>query len=162
MYLLNVHWQQQGRERKRKIVRESSFINDTDNFIFQIILNLLPEFFLLQQHMRYFSFIDLFFLDSEIFLIWIIKKIFYLKFSRRYWRVYSCVNINWKRKNRTNTLLKNNFLREFFFVSKLHTYRRYFRGLKNLVKEGRVSIVNILSFRNKKKFLTKITSQHFH
>ena len=93
MYLLNVHWQQQGRERKRKIVRESSFINDTDNFIFQIILNLLPEFFLLQQHMRYFSFIDLFFLDSEIFLIWIIKKIFYIKFSRHYWRVYSSIYI---------------------------------------------------------------------
>ena len=32
-------------ERVREKVRESSFINDTDNFIFQIILNLLHESF---------------------------------------------------------------------------------------------------------------------
>ena len=38
---------------------------------------------------RYLSFIDLFFLDSEIFLIWIIKKIFYVKFNHHYWPVYS-------------------------------------------------------------------------
>ena len=36
--------------------------------------------------MGYFSSIDLFVLDFEIFLIWILKKIFYIKFN--YWRVY--------------------------------------------------------------------------
>ena len=39
MYLLNLHWQQQTRERKW----ESPFINDTDNFILQIIPSLLHE-----------------------------------------------------------------------------------------------------------------------
>ena len=41
MYLLNVHWQQHGRERKREKVRESWFIIDTDYLIFLIILSLL-------------------------------------------------------------------------------------------------------------------------
>ena len=43
MYLLNLHWKQQGRERKREEVRESPFINDTDNLIFLILLSLLHE-----------------------------------------------------------------------------------------------------------------------
>ena len=34
MYLLNLHWQFQGRERKREKVRESLFINDIDNLIY--------------------------------------------------------------------------------------------------------------------------------
>ena len=41
----------------------------------------------------YFSFIDLFFLDSEIFLIWIIKKKFYIKFNRHYRWMYSSMVI---------------------------------------------------------------------
>ena len=43
MYLLNLHWQQQGRLTKREKVRESPFINDKDNLIFQILLSLLHE-----------------------------------------------------------------------------------------------------------------------
>ena len=38
MNLLNLHWQQQGRERKREKVRESLFNNNTENWIFPIIL----------------------------------------------------------------------------------------------------------------------------
>ena len=80
-YLLNRHWQQQETEKKRKW----AFINDTNNLIFQIIFK--KNF--LQYHRRYFSFIDLFFLDSEIFSVLIIKKIFYIKFNCYHWRVYS-------------------------------------------------------------------------
>ena len=51
--------------------------------IFQIILSLLHESWVFYVHLY------LFFLDSEIFLIWIIKKIFYIKFNCHYWRVHS-------------------------------------------------------------------------
>ena len=43
VYLLNLHWQQQVREKER--VTESPFINNTDNLIFQIILSLPHESF---------------------------------------------------------------------------------------------------------------------
>ena len=70
-------------------VRESPFINATDNLSFQIILSSLHEscvFITITYEIL--SFIDLFLLDSEIFLIWIIKKMFYIKFNRDYWQVY--------------------------------------------------------------------------
>ena len=77
--------------REREKVRKPPFINDIDNLIFQVILNLLLESWVFY----YNNIQDTFHLVvySEILLIWIIKKIFYIKLNHHHWRVYSSIYI---------------------------------------------------------------------
>ena len=76
------------RERERKW--DSPFINDTGDLIFQIIVSLLFESCVFYyNNIRYtFNLLIYFIRNSESFLIWIIKTIFYMKFNRHYWLLY--------------------------------------------------------------------------
>ena len=85
--------EEREREREREKVRESPFIIDSDNLIFQIILssylNVVFFFITIRYEILFIYWFILF--RSWFLLIWIIKKIFHIKFNRHYWPLYSRV-----------------------------------------------------------------------
>ena len=93
MYLLNLYWQQQGRERKREKVRVSIYqrrrqVDFSNNSKFAT-RRLCYFITITYQILSIYWFILFRFWNI---LIWIIKT-FYIEFNRHYWQVYSSLHI---------------------------------------------------------------------